>query len=230
MLGTEVLFYGELFHKDLDRRTAEAARETIGLGVSRKLPGGIMVCREDQDGAAYAAALFSAGSAGQVQAIGFKLFYHHGRDGANATVWDYVLNDRDLKIVHIQRKNWFAAVMSRVRAVQTGTWHATEPPPVVPRYIPAAAFQKAFNDFSDSQREIQPILDSHSVLELEYEDIHQDFQHCMRRLCSFLGVGAEMSFALHTQKLSQLDPKVELVNYDEVEHYFRDTDYARFFR
>ena len=38
-------------------------------------------------------------------AVGFKLFYYHARDGRAQGVWDYLVQRRDLRVLHLKRRN-----------------------------------------------------------------------------------------------------------------------------
>jgi hypothetical protein len=142
----EILFYGEVFHNVLHRREAEAARQTLGHGMRQRLPLGLPVCRNEDDGFAYLTRLFSL-----------------------------------------------------------------------------------FERLDEQRTRIQPILETHPLLELEYRQLVGDFQPSMVRICSFLEVSSEREFIPRLAKLALKEPRFELSNYEELRERFRSTPFARFF-
>jgi LPS sulfotransferase NodH len=223
----EILFYGEIFHHRLHRRVAEAARETMGHGVLRRLPLGLPVCRDEDDARAYLAGLFSRGSA--FAATGFKLFYDQARRGRVSTAWDYVADDPAMKVVHLLRANWLESLISQERAIRTGVWHSADPPTAGSFCLSPEQCLEFFEHLDQSRARAQSVLDSHPVLELEYSQLAADFHRSVVRVCSFLGVSADRAFVPRLAKLSRQEPRDELANYEELRDFFRPTPYARFF-
>ena len=39
------------------------------------------------------------------QCVGFKMFYYHPHDSDDSTIWELMRNDRNFKIIHLQRNN-----------------------------------------------------------------------------------------------------------------------------
>lgn len=59
-----------------------------------------------------------------VAAVGFKLFYFHCRqDQKSADIWPALLNDRDVHVIFLNRKNLLNKHLSDLRAQQSGVWH-----------------------------------------------------------------------------------------------------------
>ncbi|MBJ3777883.1 hypothetical protein [Acuticoccus mangrovi] len=51
------------------------------------------------------------------KAVGFKLFFYHNKD-----VLDYIINDKDIKIVLLERENRLASFSSLLIGQRTSTW------------------------------------------------------------------------------------------------------------
>jgi hypothetical protein len=223
----EILFYGEVFHNVLHRRKAEAARETLGHGVLRRLPLGLPLCRNDDDGFDYLARLFSRGS--RFGATGFKLFYDHAGSGPVSAAWEYVASDRRIRIIHLFRDNWLESLVSHERAMLTGVWHSPNPPSAGSFRLSPEKCRAHFARLEELGPRVQPILDTHPVFGLEYRQLVGDFQQSMVRLCSFLQVSSDREFVPRFAKLARKEPRYELANYEELQVCFRGTPYARFF-
>lgn len=58
------------------------------------------------------------------RAAGFKLFYFHCRqDPVSADIWQALLEDKDLRVVFLNRKNLLNKCLSDLRAQKSGIWH-----------------------------------------------------------------------------------------------------------
>lgn len=223
----QVLVYGELFHRDPVRRADDASRRTIGAGVWRRLPQGVAACGETEDGAAYVARLF-AQAPGAYRAIGFKLGKGHAREGASNSVWPYLASLRSLRVVHIQRANWLATLISRERAVRTRVWHTPTPPRSQPFRLDPELCRRHFERLETNAALAAPLLEQRPVLEVDYDDLSADFSSCMQRIWTFLEADP-LHVPSRMSKIAKLEPHEEIVNYDELRKLFRNTPYARFF-
>lgn len=63
---------------------------------------------------------------------------------------------------------------------------------------------------------------------LEYSQISTDFQGCMDRVYSFLGVG-RISARPMLSKIAQISPDEEILNYQELKNHFQGTAYSKYF-
>lgn len=223
----QILQYGELFHDRASMRAAEAAHETMGAGVLRHLPNGLPTCLDADDGHDYLSRLFSQST--PAQAIGFKIFYHHARRGPIASVWDYLDRHTEIRILHIQRRNWLESLISEERAKLTKIWHATNSVTTQPFGIAPARCQEYFGELKRWRAVIQPLLVNHPVLGLEYQQFTEDFSRTLTRICCFLEVNSEATMVPRLTKIAQQEPRAELVNYQELQTHFRNTPYADFF-
>lgn len=223
-----VLYFGVLFHYLPARRAEEAGRITIGAGVTRSLSDGVPFCREGDDRAAYVQRVLGRTKPG-VGAVGFKLFYAQARRGPNASVWDYLDADLDLRIVHVRRDNWLESLVSQERAARTNVWHTRGATDSEPFAIAPARCLRFFERKARALAAAEAVLRAHAVLEVEYAEIAGEFptvpgEHLpLSRRRSHSGrrcpPGQDRAQALHE----------ELSNFEALLRHFSGTPYERFF-
>src|SRR5690606_18079996 len=124
--------------------------------------------------------------------FGFKVFYEQAL--MNPAAFAYLLANRDMKVIHLVRRNLLQRRLSELRAQATDRWiHAKgssdasgAPSPVLdveaPRLI--ADFQR----MTQRRREFAEIFAEHDVLEVFYEDLVTDLSATYARICDFLGI------------------------------------------
>lgn len=223
----QVLFYGEIFHKVIARRSAEAGRRTLGAGVKRSLPNGIPVCLDSDSGYEYLKGLFSQELA--YRAIGFKIFYFQAREGSIASAWDLLAEQRDIAIIHLLRSNFLESLVSFYRARRSGIWHVDTPTSTAPFSLTPTQCLDFFEEHERWSSVTEPLLNAHPVLEVEYDEIKDDFQSTMSRIFTFLDLSADVSPTVLLKKIAQKSLQEELLNYRELRQYFQATAYARYF-
>jgi LPS sulfotransferase NodH len=57
-----------------------------------------------------------------IKAAGFKIFYYHAEEGNFKQVWKYLVEQKDMRIIHNKRRNILKTQLSDKRAWQTGQW------------------------------------------------------------------------------------------------------------
>lgn len=165
-----------------------------------------------------------------VRAVGFKLFYYHARDGAQAGVWPWILEHRDIRVIHLKRGNLLETHVSRKRAALTGQWVNTSG-----RQDEAVAltldYDEVLADFRQTRAwevECDQAFAGHPLLQVTYEQLASDYQAEARRLEAFLGVEPHAvqpsTFRQSTQSLSDT-----VSNYHELKARFAGTPWTGFF-
>lgn len=76
---------------------------------------------------------------------------------------------------------------------------------------------------------MQKVLKTHKVFQLEYEQICSDFQGCMSGVFEFLEVRSDIKTKPMITKIATLPPNEEIINYQELKEYFKDTRYGKYF-
>ena len=221
-----ITMFGEVFHDDLrERRTDFAA------GRTRK-----RYYRDGEDGAAFLREHVFFNGGDPASANGCKIFYEHARrDRAARTVWDYLVADRDIKVIHLIRSNLFDCAVSHERAKRSGESirlagrDGSSPAPAPFRLEPAwcHGYFESTTCWIDWAK---TAFAQHDVLELSYErDLGADFDGTMDRVYDFLGV-ARRATRVPTVIQRSRSASRQISNYAELKDYFRNTSFARFFR
>jgi LPS sulfotransferase NodH len=167
----------------------------------------------------------------KIKAVGFKLFYYHAHDGAFENVWDYVKQDKQLRIIHIKRQNILEAHLSRVVAGYTDTWRLngkqkSEEAMVIT--IPFDECLKIFQETRQQEIEYDAIFSDHPKLEMTYETLSQDFGREMERVQKFLKIDPE-PLAPATKKQAKRPLSSRIANFNELKDRFAETCWSSFF-
>jgi LPS sulfotransferase NodH len=167
------------------------------------------------------------------RAVGFKLFYYHARDGAAASVWPYLQNRPDLRVIHLKRRNLLQTHLSRKRAALSGRWVNTSGRPngsSQPQAI-RLDYQECLDDFVETrtrEEEGDRYFTAHPKLEVVYETLSADYRNEAGRVHEFLGVDARpadpATFRQRREPLAAL-----IANYDELKEQFSGTVWQEFF-
>jgi LPS sulfotransferase NodH len=166
----------------------------------------------------------------QVQAVGFKLFYYHAREGAQAAIWPWLLRRRDIKVIHLKRDNLLQIHVSRKRAALTGRWVNTSG--AADQSVTLRLdYDEVLADFQQTRTwvaESDEAFKEHQLLQVQYERLASDYQSEARRLGEFLGVDAHdvqpSTYQQSTQPLS-----ATISNYHELKARFAGTPWVAFF-
>lgn len=233
----DILLYGELFHESMEHRTNYAARKTLGVPIQlplNYLSQCIQACNLDESSYEYINKFYSRNV--PFKALGFKLLYHSPiGETADRNVWDYIIEHPEIKIIHLQRDNRLEIVCSLLRANALKLWHRPIGHVIEKKRISTdtETMEKFFHDIGDIPVRAQSIFKSHHVLNIEYKQICNDFHGCMSKIFSFLEVNTDMEPGVKVKpklaKIAQLPPNEELINYQELKEYFKDTQYGKYF-
>ena len=164
-----------------------------------------------------------------VAAVGFKIFYHHApRDAAwGQGVWDYLLAQPDLRVLHLKRRNVLKTLLSEKQAGETEEWikySGTD----APVRLDCAAAEAFFKQMAAWEAEYDTLLAAHPKHEVVYEQLTRDLPGELQRIQSFLGVPHE-AVSPGTEKRPGRTLAAQIENYAELKNYFRDTPWAAYF-
>lgn len=164
-----------------------------------------------------------------IGAVGFKIFYHHApRDTAwGREVWEYLLGQSALRVLHLKRRNLLKTYLSRRQAGLTGEYikYSGEAPAVSLDYDEALAF---FERTRTAETEYEAMFAGHALLEVIYEDLTRDYAAMMRRIQSFLDVEYE-DVDPGTKKRPSRPLSSQIVNYAELKERFQASPWEPFF-
>jgi LPS sulfotransferase NodH len=165
-----------------------------------------------------------------LKAVGFKLFYHHARDGAWRSVWDFLKTDRGIRVIHLKRRNMLEAYLSRCRADRTGNWINTHGAEEAEVSIPLD-YEGCLEAFEQTRRHEQAcdrLFAGHDTLGLTYEDLAGDYAAQFGRVQAFLGLEPR-AVKPTTFKQSRAPLPQAISNYAELRRRFTGTPWAGFF-
>jgi hypothetical protein len=171
-----------------------------------------------------------------ILASGFKLFYEHARsDSAARTAWDYVINDRTIKIIHLVRRNLLECLVSLEVAKRSGEWIQRlgvefTPALVDAFFIDVDRCHRFFDGLTCWRLWATQAFARHAVLDLCYEaDLCGDFGETMERVFAFLSV-EPYNACPAIVKQRRLPTQHQVTNYNELKDHFRHTAYHGFFQ
>jgi LPS sulfotransferase NodH len=166
----------------------------------------------------------------EICAVGFKLFYYHARDGAQAAVWDYIRSQPEILIIHIKRLNILEQYLSLTVAHATNIWSMSGRPPVAadPIRLDPNNCRHHFEEVRAYERDCDSYFAGRQVETVTYEQLVADRSEVMRRLFAKLGLPAEPVEARivrqRSQRLSQA-----ISNYEELRACFAGMAWEGFF-
>ena len=170
-----------------------------------------------------------------VRAVGFKMFYVHARSNPREkTAWDYLISNKDIRVIHLIRTNLLEAYISLRIAFVTGEWErfkgSNAPRPEIPRLkIDPKACEAYFNRELVWRKWARKSFGLHPFMQIEYErDVCGRFNDVMNEIHDFLGV-SRLPARQVLEKQSRRSPREATENYDELKDYFRYTLYEELF-
>ncbi len=181
------------------------------------------------------AVFYNRGSNG-LAAVGFKLFYDHGRNDPMARkLWDYISKEADIRIIHLKRKNLFHQLVSRERARLTRQWVSfvneagDRELPCQPFTLEPGYCLKYFKRLRAHYDWIANTLQGNPIIQVAYEDIvGPSIAASFSEILSFLGLLNEPP-RIRTKKIAVLPPESQILNYRELKAFFTDTQFETFF-
>jgi LPS sulfotransferase NodH len=162
--------------------------------------------------------------------VGFKLFYFHAREGNWKRVWNYLANEKNLRIIHLKRKNLLGAYLSHQRALLTNKWvyKSKETPINPPMKLDPRQCSTFFKETREWERQCDIVFRDHPKIEIFYEQLSNNFRQTIFRIQKFLGVNYE-KLVPATYKQARLPLSIDIENYLELKEDFQGTRWAVFF-
>jgi LPS sulfotransferase NodH len=158
------------------------------LNVDEETHAGFLARRAD-DPVGFLDELHSLAHARGFSVVGFKLMHTHGL--ANPAVLDALTADRDLKVIHVSRRNLVRRLVSerQARAAQRWAVGGAEPAPTMPSVeIELSDLVVSLARTKSRQAEFRARFADHDVLEVVYEDIAARPERVAARAAAFLGL------------------------------------------
>jgi len=216
-------------HPQIDITAYEAfAEEPLARGDRRPI-------EDDEDGAEFARRVIYGRKRPGIEAIGFKLAYHHARRHPHATVWNE-LRRRPVRVIHLTRINALDRLISLELASSQGKWVADQgergiyearPVTISFEYLAENAMWLA-----RSAAAVRELVPADRRLEITYEALAAEPDVVLQRTLAFIGV-SPLAIAPLTRRQRIFGQRQALANYDELrdavrlhrpewEHFFTD--------
>lgn len=166
-----------------------------------------------------------------IRAVGFKLFYYHAQTAQLRSVWEYLQQDRTLKVIHVKRRNILATHLSRALAGETDRWRASSNKGMDAKGAIELTYEECLEAFEQT-RAWEEQCDVHFAaqarLDVLYEDLAHNFAGTMVRVQEFLGLEvSQLTPALSKQ--AQRPLSMCIANFAELKEQFAATRWAEFF-
>ena len=171
-----------------------------------------------------------------IKAAGFKLFYSHPNDGSESereAIWAQLAAIDNLKIVHLRRENVLRALISKEIAAQSGEYFSTKKSngPKSPKRIEFKP-EKLHEELDNNELREKTCLSRFNhceKLDITYEKLVSNPSETHQALCAFLNVD-QVSLSSDLKKQNPEPINEILTNYAELEEYFSNTAYSKFFQ
>jgi len=189
---------------------------------------------DGEDGAAFLERAIFYRHARESVAVGFKMFFHQARSSENARkVWQHLICDREVRVIHLMRRNLLESFLSLQLAFQTDHWifprNGEAPPVPPPLHLSPKECEDYFRNVLAGRRWARQKFRGHPSIEVEYEaDLCRGFQATVHRVQDFLGVPRRRARRL-LRKQARVGPREQIGNYAELKAHFAGTPYASWF-
>jgi LPS sulfotransferase NodH len=165
-----------------------------------------------------------------IKAVGFKIFYDHPLASLDREVWDLIVSNPKIKVIHLIRENLVRSHLSLLIAYKTNIWGLTPTMQDVPLekrkvYVNVEKFIANLRKIRNHQVRIEKVLKQHPLYEVTYEHLIKDQQNVMNRIFSFINVRARTTTTnLRRQNSEPIKNLVQ--NYDEFSSKINKTEFS----
>jgi LPS sulfotransferase NodH len=165
-----------------------------------------------------------------ISAVGFKLLYQQAQKSTWKSLWQFLKNDNELRIIHLKRKNILKTHLSYLKADQSGIWvnSSGTKEKIVPVTMEYEDCLKAFQQVRSAEIYFDNCFKDHQKIDVWYENLCSNHQIEMRRVQSFLETDHENLFP-STLKQSYQGLSKAIANYWELKRKFMGTQWEGFF-
>lgn len=159
--------------------------------------------------------------------VGFKVFYNHLTDEE----WNKLVARRDLKIIHLTRRNRLRTVISLEIAFKTGKWTKagkTEGPKEKRITLDPLKLLQRLEQIEEGEEATRARFCDREILEVVYEEMVQSPQEVFNFVGAYLGVDGIDPGKIRLKKQNPESLAQLIVNYNEIEDVLRNTRYAEY--
>lgn len=146
-----------------------------------------------------------------INAVGLKLFYRYLDNDIFGKSFQEALDDTDITIIHLIRKDILAQYTSLKRAEISLRWsQARSVNKTKPIYINPEGYKAHRKELLDMRKKINKAFKNHPLLEISYEDLNEHLDETLIEVQQFLGVQTRKLFSLlHKQSSGSLKDQIK---------------------
>lgn len=168
---------------------------------------------------------------GRFLAVGLKIKYSEFVPEVIGNARDWVLEHKDVKIIHLKRENLLRRLVSHRLAVQSGVTMVLRGGDVPAYESLRLDLDTCIHDFAAVRAEEErfaALFSDHAVLDVTYERVVDPNSGECARILDFLGV-PQAPLTTRMVKLGRDDLADSIENYDDLRRQAQGTPYAHFF-
>lgn len=168
-----------------------------------------------------------------IRQVGFKLFYYHPFDD-DKSVWDFILKDKNITIIHLIRKNKLKSLVSREIAELTNKWaeysYNKDAIKIEDKMISLNYYSclKSFEKIEFYENKTRNQFSEHNFLEIDYENLVEQEEKVIRDIFKLLKVEYQKVTASN-KKQNPEGLKKLIINYEDLKTQFKNTKWHPFF-
>jgi hypothetical protein len=218
-----VKIYGEIFNPSEEIRKKWYQTE----GLSRYY-------KEGESGEQFLKSYIYKSYQSELRAVGFKMIYFYTlEDTRIKSVWNYLIENREIRIIQLKRRNYLDILVSQEVAFRTRNWillsQEEKNIPTLDAFSLAPEYcEKFFDRLASKEKWIQEIFKEHPFIEVYYSDLCNKFQDIVNQIHDFLSVPRYKAF-VHTKKQQKKLSNMQLENFSELKDYFKKSKHSFFF-
>ncbi|MDK2771861.1 MAG: sulfotransferase [Flavobacterium sp.] len=158
---------------------------------------------------------------------GFKIFYYHPQDSEDKSIWDYLISDKNIKIIHLRRENFLRVHLSKLIADKTDVWVSTSNENKIEDKKVLVDVNLFLKDVEKTNLFIEKTRNQfkdHQYIEITYEELVKDNQKILSNILSFLNLSdCKLNSPLKKQNNEKLEEII--LNYDEVYNNLKNSEF-----
>ena len=170
---------------------------------------------------------------GRFKKTGFKFKYEEMSHNLFTEVKDFMANQKEIKIIHLKRKNlWKRFKSSFIAQNITHEFNSTDSRIKVDTNrlfkIKIKEIKKSFDKSLKWQSEFDELFSEHQVLNITYEEILKNKQLSFDKVTDFLEI-KNQTWQPWTKKIKNTNEDDLIKNIQDIRDYFENTHYEKYF-
>lgn len=159
--------------------------------------------------------------------VGFKVFYNH----LTKEEWEKLIAYKDLKVIHLIRRNRLRTVISLEIAFKTGQWtksgnsHGPKEKRVT---LDALKLIQRLEQIEQSEYATRARFSDRQILEIVYEDLVRSPSQVFGSVGAYLGVGGIDPDKIRLKRQNPESLMQLIVNYDEIATALKNSRFAEY--